>query len=216
MFNKSSIQSLIQQSLSPKFKTAGFTYIDNPKYLQFKKEFQGGFQDCIFTILENEQTFWIELSVGVRIDIVEKLANQFTLTLKDYHEESHTILSTYGRIMGQPYFRFKVENQAELVEACKKIQDFLKEIAFDFMEDNSQISAIDKLINRYPEKPSRFIFNESHRCIKGVIIAQMAHNPQLPTLIQAYHIVLQRHSLRDKMMPQYEKLVEYLSAFSVN
>ena len=216
MFSKSDIQTKLQESFNPKFESLGFGLIAHPKYMQYKKAFHGGFQSCIFTILERNKTFWIETNIGVRIDIVEKLANQFTLTLKDYHNESQTVMSTYGRIMGQPYFRFKVQTQEELDLAFEKIYAFLIEIAFDFMTDNSQVAAVDKLINRYPEKPSRFMFNESHRCIKGVIIARMADNPQLPTLIKAYHVVLQRHSLRDKMLPQYKKLVDYLSAFSVN
>ena len=216
MFTKSDIQNNIQQALSPRFELKGFESIVHPRNLQFKRKFEGGFQSCFFTVLERNKTFWIELSVGVRIDIVEKLANQFTLILEDYQSESHTIMSTYGRILGKPYFRFKVETEEEFVMACEKMRDFLEEIGFDFMQDNSQIVAVDKLINRYPEKPSRFIFNESHRCIKGVIIAQMAQNPQLKTLIQAYHIVLQKHLLGDKMLPQYERLIKYLSAFSVN
>jgi len=216
MFSKSNIQNKLQETFTQKFESLGFVLIAHPKYLQYKKAFNGGFQSCVFTVLERNNTFWIEINVGVRIDIVEKLANQFTLTLKDYHDESQTIMSTYGRIMGQPYFRFKIQNEEELVLTCEKIDAFLVEIAFDFMEDNSHVAAVDKLINRYPEKPSRFVFNESHRCIKGVIIARMVDNPQLETLIKAYHIVLQKHSLRDKMLPQYQKLVDYLSAFSVN
>lgn len=216
MFSKSDIENRIQQTLGPLLKAKGFAYSEHPKYLQFKRQFKGGFQTCLFAILQNEKTFWIELSVGVRVDIVEKLANQFTLTLKDYQSETHTILTTYGRIMGEPYFRFKVENLEGLEFAFEKMKDFLEEIAFDFMDDNSDVINIDKLLNRYPEKPSRFIYNDAHRCIKGVIIAQMAQNPQLHSLIQTYHIVMQRHSLRDKMMPQYEKLVKYLRVFSVN
>ncbi len=216
MFDKSEIQIRIQQALSPLLEANGFAYVEHPKYLQFRKVFEGGFQSCLFTVLEHETVFWIELSVGVRVEIVEKLANQFTLTLKDYHKDSHTILTTYGRIMGNPYYRFKVESEEDLDVACEKMQMFLEEIAFDFMLDNSRISNIDKLINRYPEKPSRFIYNDSHRCIKGVIVAQMAQNPQLNTLIKAYYIVLQKHPLRDKMLPQYQKLVKYLRAFSVN
>ncbi|MGB1243180.1 MAG: hypothetical protein ACPG49_11705 [Chitinophagales bacterium] len=216
MFSKSDIQNKLQEAFNTKFESLDFVLTKHSKYLQYKKTFHGGFQSCIFTVLERNKTFWIEINIGVRIDIVEKLANQFTLTLKDYHNESQTVTSTYGRIMGQPYFRFKVQAQEELELAFEKIDGFLAEIAFDFMEDNSQVAAVDKLINRYPEKPSRFMFNESHRCIKGIIIARMADNPQLPTLIKAYKVVLQRHSLRDKMLPQYQKLVDYLSAFSVN
>ncbi len=216
MFSKSDIQNSIQQAFHTKLENLGFEPIIYPKGLQYKKVFSGGFQSCIFSILKHEQAFWVEMSIGVRIDIVEKIANQFTLVLKDFQEESHTILSTYGRITGQPYFRFKVENKEDLGRACEKMGDFLEEIGLDFMEDNSQIKAIDRLINRHPEKPSRFIYNESHRCIKGIIVAQMAQNPQLKTLIRAYHVVLQKHSLRDKMLPQYLKLVKYLSAFSVN
>lgn len=216
MFHKSDIQNHIQQFFSPLLEKKGFAYTEHPKYLQFKKVYKGGFQSCLFSTHQHENAFWIEISVGVRVDIVEKIANQFTLTLKDYHQNSHTILTTYGRIMGTPYFRFKVKNQEDLNDVFEKMQAFLEEIAFDFMEDNSQVVNIDKLINRYPEKPSRFIYNNTHRCIKGVIVAQIAQNPQLNTLIKAYHIVLERHSLRDKMLPQYKKLVAYLSAFSVN
>ncbi|MGB0932347.1 MAG: hypothetical protein ACPGVB_16315, partial [Chitinophagales bacterium] len=215
-FHKSDIQNRIQQALSPLLEAKGFAYAEHPKYLQFKKTYKGGFQSCLFSTHQHENTFWIEMSVGVRVDIVEKIANQFTLTLKDYHQDSHTILTTYGRIMGTPYFRFKVESEADLKGAFEKMQAFLEEIAFDFMDDNSIVANIDKLINRYPEKPSRFIYNNTHRCIKGVIVAQIAQNPQLQTLIKAYHIVMERHPLRDKMLPQYEKLVEYLQAFSVN
>ena len=236
MLSNKLIKETINGELEDDFQLFQFKAQANDKdsILKYRKKFRSGFQSCIFTIssfpvaqnsnktnsLEKEETtvqeFWIEMSIGVRIDTVERIANQFTLILEDYYDETHTILTSYGRMTDDRYFRFKVQDEAQLKLACQKMSTFLQSTGFQFLNNHSSVYSLDKLINNYPEKPSKFIYNQSYRCIKGIILASLAQNPHFNTLTKAYHFILQKQSLADRITPKYSKLVAHLKVYSVN
>ncbi len=220
MLNKLNIEDILIQKINLELENEGFQMRENHK-LHYRKNFEGGFQSFLFTISSSPKTqvgkyFWIELSFGVRINIVEQIANQYTHILKDYYADTHTILTSYGRMVDQQYFRFKVHTQEELETACYQMRHFLKNTGLPFLQKNSDLQSIDKLINDYPEKPSKFIYNQSYRCIKGVIIAKLNQNPHFNTLTKAYEFILEQQSQGKDMMPRYLKLLEHLRLWSVN
>ncbi len=209
------VKKNIQTEMAELFVERGFKESD-AKDLRYKLPYESGFKSCFFGITEHQSTFWIELSLGVRIHVVEQLANPYTLTLKDYYNDTHTILTSYGRMMGNNYFRFQVNNLDHLEDACKEMTHFLHTAGFPFLIANDSIYQIDQLINAYPERPSKFIYNQSHRCIKGIIVAKMCQNPHFNTLVKAYKFILEKDSLADKMRDNYMKLVQHLYMISLN
>lgn len=229
---RTDIAKTIVQNLQASFVEEQFERHYGGQAIQFRKQFTGGYRACLFEISESQQhgeggnsgsllanhlpKFWIEFSIGVRIHTVENFANPYTLTLKDYYNQSLTILTSYGRMIDQQYFRFKISNEADLQSACQQMDIFLRQTALPFLQKYSSIYKLDKLLNNYPERPSKFIYNQSHRCIKGIVIAKLSNNPYFHTLAKAYKIVLERQSLGQELMPKYLKLLACLRAFSVN
>jgi len=220
MLSKSNIEQVLIQKMNADLVNAGFE-IREEQRLQYRKSFEGGFQSFSFTVSPSpkkqlNKDFWIELSMGVRINIVENIVNQYTHILKDYYDDTHTILTSYGRMVDKQYFRFKVHQKDDLETACYQMKHFLKQTGLPFLNKNSNLQNIDKLINNYPEKPSKFIYNQSYRCLKGVIIAKLNQNPYFDTLTKAYEFILEQQSQGKDMMPRYLKLLEHLQLWSVN
>ncbi len=215
MLNKKDIEKEISLQMLPVFQQADYNRMSTDP-LHFQRQFESGFKSCIISVSEYKAEFWVELSIGIRFNIVENLANQFTLTLKDYHQHTHTILTSYGRMIGNQYFRFKVTDNTQVSDMCREMNHFLDTAGFTFLDQNSSIYQIDELINTYPERPSKFIYNQSNRCIKGLIIAKLCQNPHFNTLVKAYHFILEKHSLSDRMLPRYVKLVNHLNLISMN
>ncbi|MGB0839576.1 MAG: hypothetical protein ACPGXL_05525 [Chitinophagales bacterium] len=215
MMTKSLVERLLEKALLDTFIANEF---ECTRYspLQFKRRFEGGFESCIFALTENKGKFWIELSFGLRIDDIELLANQFTFILKPYQEETHTIMTSYGRMINQNYFRYKVSNEAEIEKAASTFRSFLEQEGFDFLQSHHSVKHLDELINNEPTDTSKFIYNASHRCLKGIIIAKMSQNPKFSQLAQLYHQELQKTVMGERVLPGYKRLVTHLAAFSLN
>ena len=213
--NQFFIQQKLLDSFGKMFEKEGFEQAA-AEVPVFRKKFDGGFKSCFFSIVENEEQFWIECSLGIRIDAVEVLANQFTLSQKKYYPYTHTILTSYGKMKGNQYFRFKVQNEEELATVCMAIREFLNEMAFYFLENNTSVFKIDQLINETPETPSNYITNKSSRCIKGIILARFCQNPEFNKLVKTYFKVMKSDVFSHLMLKKYVRLVNHLRITSVN
>lgn len=215
ILTKPKVRDILLANLGHVFATNNF--VEKPaKTLQFQQHFQGGMQSCTFTITEHDGTFLIDISLGIRIDIVENFVNQFTLTLKEYHANTHTIYISYGKFIGKSYFYFKVKSEGELVQVCKDIKHFLEQRAFPFLAKNSNIESLNTLINTAPEELSLFICNPAYRALKGVLIAKMCQHKDFDELAKVYRAMIEKSSFRDKMMPNYLLLIKHLYLVSFN
>ena len=126
------------------------------------------------------------------------------------------ISSPYFENQNKNHTPFWTSDRLLTVPSSLQSKHFLKQTGLPFLSKNSNLQNIDKLINDYPEKPSKFIYNQSYRCLKGVIIAKLIQNPYFDTLTKAYEFILEQQSQGKDMMPKYLKLLEHLKLWSVN
>ncbi|MFP4089943.1 MAG: hypothetical protein ACLFUB_10150 [Cyclobacteriaceae bacterium] len=208
-----SVEMLLFKELRPFFERYDF-YLLLPKK-QFRKQTKLGFHNVIISVSGSKPCL-IEVNIGVRLDLVEELAYQFTTGLSGYQRDSNTLVTSLGRIIGDPYKRFEAEDHVSVKKAARDIADLMVSEGFYFQEKYDSIKALDQLVNKEPTKKNPFIYNNLHRCLRGVVIARLAENKNFNSLVATYRRSLVRSSTAPPLLERYDKLVNYLKSFSVN
>jgi hypothetical protein len=158
----------------------------------------------------------VEINIGTRIDLVEELAYQFTTGLRSFQENSNTLITSMGRIMQQPYFRFEVHQSVDIREVAEQIKAFMETQGFDFLEKYSTISELDKLFNDKPREKLPYAYNHLNRCLRGIVLARMADRKDFPAIAATYRNTLLKSSTAPPLLEKYDKLVNHLKTFSFN
>ncbi len=184
-------------------------------YKQFRKATQNGFQNVIFSISETQKEFWIEVNFGIRYEFIEQLAQQFLNNTRGNRSSANTLVISFGKFQNLKYFRFKVTDEDELYKILEEIKNFFKNRGFRFLEEAAGLEKIDDLLNDMPTKPCRYLYNQVHRCFKGVIAAKLTDNHSFTTITNIYrHFLLKNGS--DEELLNYERLVSFLHFYSPN
>ena len=84
-----------------------------PLRSQYRRASVSGFHSVVLSVGEAVPTI-AEVQLGIRLEIVEQLAYQFTAGPGDYASHSTTLLVSMGRLRGQPYQRYVLEKPADV------------------------------------------------------------------------------------------------------
>lgn len=187
-----------------------------PGKKQFRRILSSGFQSIIFSPSEYEEELWLEVNLGIRLNFVEELVQQFLDNHLPYQQDALTMVSSIGKLSDNKYFRYKIAQKDDLFYACEEIKTFMKATGFEFLNNYSTLPAMDELLNDRPNKPSKFLYNQTHRCFKGITTAKLVHNPIFLDLVDAYRKFLQKTGVKDTMINQYDKLTNFLFHYSMN
>jgi hypothetical protein len=187
-----------------------------PELYQFRKPTETGFQNLILTTTRYESELWVEVNIGVRIDTVENLAQQFLDVTPEYRKHANTLIISIGKLSDTKYLRYKIANQEDVFLTVQAIKDFMKGRGFDFLEHNSYIRHLDCLFNEKPHQPLKYVYNQIHRCFKGAILAKYNNNPHFFKLLDQYQLQLEKLRPATLIMENYIKLANYLVYLSIN
>ena len=183
---------------------------------QFRKTTATGFQNVIFSPSFYQDETWLEVHFGCRNDQVEQIAQQFLFSLPDYRLDADTILISIGKFNDTPYYRFKIRSSEDLLLACQQIEAFFTEKGFGFLNDSCTLPALDVLFNQQPNQPCRYVYNQTHRCYKGLITGRLNNNPFFTGLIDSYRNNLSRQTQSSHELLHFERLISYLLHYSAN
>ena len=187
-----------------------------PDLKQFRRKVGCGFQSIIISASRYEEEFWVEVNLGVRHEMVEKLAQQFLSLQQTFQPQTNTVIISMGKLLGEPYKRLKVTDEASLVQICQQICTFLEEVGLPQLNRLSDIKQLDFALNFEPQRSARFIYNQQHRCFKGLTVAKLTNNPEFLWLVKTYRGYLCQTGSPEKVMYKYDRLSNYLMHFSVN
>ncbi len=183
---------------------------------QFRRLTPHGFQNVIFSPTAYEDELWLDLNIGLRYSPVEDLAQQFLDNLPQYRHESNTLIISVGKFHKNKYFRYKVANEEDLKLCCEQIRDFLKYTGFGFLQKYNALPQLDKLINHKPARPCPYMYNQVHRCFKGLIAARLNDSRAFMDLAETYRKYLKVSAAKPGMRNSFEKLSQYLLHYSSN
>ncbi|TAE32602.1 MAG: hypothetical protein EAZ91_04645 [Cytophagales bacterium] len=204
----------LYQKLTPFFDEQQFALL--PEKKQYRKTTATGFQNSILSPAFYGAETLLDVNFGCRNEQVEQIAQQFLNNLADFRIDANTLIVSIGKFRNIPYFRYKIATDEQFDVACADIQDFFVESGFALMQQASTMQGIDALLNEQPNQPSRYVYNQTHRCYKGLIAARLSHNARFDGLVDSYRHQLTKLSQNPYEQINYERLVSYLLHYSAN
>ncbi|GAB4017509.1 hypothetical protein GCM10028808_49070 [Spirosoma migulaei] len=204
----------LYQHLAPFFAEHGFTLL--PEKKQFRRINTSGFQNIILSSVFCVDDTMLDVNFGARNDQIEQIAQQFLNNQPDFRLDANTFLLSVARFSGFKSSRYKIHSGEALSDVCEKIELFFNKQGFDFLDSASILSTLDLLLNESPNQPCQFVYNQTHRCYKGLIAARLNHNPHFEGLVDSYRHLLIRLTQNPYEQLHFERLIAYLQHYSAN
>ena len=201
------------QRLESFFQLYGFDLVLDQK--QFRKATQNGFQNIIFSVSETQKEFWIEVNFGVRHEFIEQIAQQFLNNARGYRPSANTLVISIGKFQDLKYFRYKVTDEEELNKILEEVKSFFEETGFNFLDKTNNLISIDDILNDSPTRSCRLVYNQVHRCFKGLIAAKLTDNSNFATITNIYRHYLLKNGTDDDLL-NYERLISFLNHYNAN
>ncbi|MFT5618934.1 MAG: hypothetical protein ACI85I_002169 [Arenicella sp.] len=183
---------------------------------QFRRLTNNGFQNVLFSTSEYEGEIWLEVNLGVRINAVEQIVQQFLDNQKGFREDAMTVIVSVGKLTNNKYFRYKVVNEDDLESVCLAVKEFMRTQGFQFLNVYNKIESLDSLLNKNPHKPTHYLYNQVHRCFKGAVLARLNFNPKFEQIILKYHHFLATLNAKQTHLERFDKLETFLTHYSPN
>lgn len=207
-------ETSLYQHLTPFFESHQYKLVPDMK--QYRRTTEAGFQNVILSpAFYNEETM-LEVNFGCRNNQVEQIAQQFLTNLVDFRPNANTIIISIGKFNGFQYYRYKIHSEEELAWTCEQIEQFFDLKGFDFLNMASSLATLDRLLNDNLNQPSQYVYNQTHRCYKGLIAARLNHSPYFDGLIDSYRHLLIRQTQNPYEQLHFERLIAYLQHYSAN
>ena len=207
-------ETALYHNLYDFFYDAGFEMLAGKK--QFRKNVENGFQNVIFSPSVYENECWLELNLGSRHKEVESIVQQFLDNYREYQQDTNTVIISIGKLTNNKYFKYKAIDKDDLLLVCDQIKIYMKQGGFSFMEQCSSVAHLDKLFNKMPSKPCRYLYNQSHRCFKGLVIAKLSNNNKYQVIKNIYRSALKTYGAKQGYIQNFDKLAGFLEHYSVN
>lgn len=183
---------------------------------QYRRTTDFGFQNFIFSVSKSGNEFYLEVNFGVRIELVEQIAQQFLDTLPAFQQETNTLIISIGKFNNNKYFRYKIANKEDLELTSKQVCQFASEQGLEFLSKYQSLDSVDKLFNKTPRKPCKYLYNQNHRYFKGLVASKINHNPKFMTISEIYYEQLEATKVPETILTSYNSLVNYLTYYSAN
>ncbi len=204
----------LYQHLTPFFTDHEYALLSEKK--QFRRTTNSGFQNIILSSVFYSDDTMVDVNFGCRNEQVEQIAQQFLNSQPDLQSDANTLIVSIGRFSGTQYFRYKIHSEAELSDVCEQIEQFFDQQGFDFLATACSLPTLDRLLNEFPSQPCQYVYNQTHRCYKGLIAARLSHNPQFDGLIDSYRQLITHQTQNRYEQIHFERLIAYLQHYSAN
>jgi hypothetical protein len=179
-------------------------------YKQFRKSDENGFQNAVFSCVQDDQVFTAEVHLGVRIHAVEQLVQPFLDLLLDFRGEANTLLIPAGKLTGQKYLRFKAADEKDVKIIVEQIKELMNTTGFDFLAKASQINTLHEWFNCPPTLPNFYFHNQIHYCFKALAVAKLTQTSHFKELLETYTLWLTQCNPTQNTSDKFNLFVRYL------
>ncbi|SDM21123.1 hypothetical protein SAMN04488090_2843 [Siphonobacter aquaeclarae] len=204
----------LYEKLSVFFAERGFELLPDRK--QFRKSTGTGFHNVIFSASYRTNEVWLEVSIGLRHQEIEFLAQQFLDNAEEFRDDANTLVVSVGKFNDDKYFKYRIQSPEDLDDACEQIKEFLLQQGFGFMARYETLSSLNQLFNTEPTKPCKFVYNQVHRSFKGVIAARFVNNERFLRLIDLHRVQVAKNGASVDEQQSFERLLSFLLYHSLN
>jgi hypothetical protein len=200
----------LAELLQPTLADQHFMWLEHKN--QFRRDLEAGFQNFILSVSPYDDLVIVDAHFGLRHDGIEDLVGPFTRSLTGWRPDAHTLIISYGKLIGDPYRRFKARDTDQLDRLATTLLNTWTTQALPLLETNQELEQIDHLLNDRPEEPTPYLHNQTHRCLRGIAAAWLTQRPGFERLAETYRLFLQRQATNPAApaVLQYQKLLAHL------
>lgn len=183
---------------------------------QYRKITSTGFSNVIFTYNAYDTEILLDVNIGCRFEKVEKIAQQYLGNYRDYWEDANTLVVSIGKFNDSKNFKYKIQTEFDLEDACEDIRNFLLSRGFDFLAKYSTLESLNTLFNEKPNQPCKYVYNQSHRRFKGMIVAKLLNHKQFNDLSEKHQKGLVLSWASEHELQTFDRLMTFLMYASDN
>jgi hypothetical protein len=207
-------ETALYEKLRLFFEKQGFVLMSDKK--QFRKVTPTGFQNVIFTASSYDDEVWLEVNIGCRNNQIEQIAQQFLGNTRDYWADSNTIVISIGKYNDAKYFRYKIMTEPDVEDVCDIVKEFLTTEGLPFLNDSDSLLSLNNIFNKTTSKPCKYLYNQVHRCFKGIIAARLTYDERFLDLADEHRNQLMKIGATSEELLTYERLLSFLLYHSSN
>lgn len=207
------LEGHVFDDLTPFLRKEGFVLHKHMK--QYRRDTSTGSQSITIS-MAGDGPYTLDVHLGIRSELVEALVYQFLSGPKHYASYANTIIAPLARAAKGAPRGFRFDQPEELSGVVSHVMELISSGAFRFFDRHVTIQSLHELLNDQPEKPTRFLYNQLHRCFRGLIVAKMADSPSFFHLMDVYHQTLLDRGAPREVMRGYDSLSILLANFSLN
>jgi hypothetical protein len=180
---KQEIRDFIYAGLKEVLGGAGFKL--NKKEGAFTRSIPNGFQKIYVPLYDYNPLFVFSLTIGIRLDAVEDIANQFSGAMGPGQAQTTTSLTKLGYFTHENQKQYEVSTREEIDSALSDLTKLINSKILPFLEQYQDVQSLDDAINR--KRLSGFDSTQliSH-AMASIILAKLANNPSFSALIAEY------------------------------
>lgn len=204
----------LHQQLASYSEPKGFVLL--PHKNQFRRRTALGFQTMVLSTSYFDQTTIFELHLGIRNEIIEKTAFQFTNGLPLFQRDSMTLVSAISKLEGNPYQRFDIVKKEDATRAIELTINQLENFGMEWLEKYQTVKAIEQLLNQLPLEKTKYMPNQIYRCFRGLVAAKLSNAENYQELALEYSDFLNWLRAPDYQQATFKKLKNFLAGHSAN
>ncbi|WP_291784795.1 hypothetical protein [Cecembia sp.] len=185
----------------------GFS-LDNRSLYYVKKTLQGR-QMVFFHHTQHEEVSYLEYHLGIRIEKVEQIVHRFLPSLGDYKERSISLVETMDNIDDKMPRRFLVENDLEIDQVIRMVEEFLVKKGFKFLDKYASGKALEKYFNEDPSSPI-VTQNFTYKSARGITLCKLFNPENYEKTKKLYLNMLNEKQVTPFTLASFINLLDYL------
>jgi hypothetical protein len=177
---KQEISNFIYAGLKEVLAGAGFRL--NKREGAFTRSIPNGFQRIYVPLYDFNPVFVFSLTIGIRLDAVEEIFNQFSGAMGAGQAQTTTSLTQLGYFTQEDRKEYRVSTKEEVDSALSDLTPLINSKILPFLEQYQDVQSLDDAMNKkkLPGFDSTFLL---HHAMHSIILAKLAGNPSFSALV---------------------------------
>lgn len=192
----SEVSQKLFEGILPFFESHQFRLNKNNR--EFKRKNRDITQIVDFYFNKNHKGLSLEPKIRIKVKLVEDVYRQATivksrpfLTLGNHLFEILRYIDKGEETGKKNIYDWSIEKEEDINKLIEVIPEYLEETILPYFKENSSLSRVDYLLNKYPRELSIHNYLYPLRANLAIIAAKLNNNPRYEELIQIYEEELQ-------------------------
>ncbi len=207
---------ILAQHLYPYFEHKKYHQADNE--LHFYRNTSFGRSQIIVNALPYDDEIFVELHLGLRHHIVEKMLSDI-LGRSDYYSETSLTFITNALNLSNSELhqkRISCKSKDELLKAGDFFIDFMDRRGFDFLDHYKTLKNIDSLMNDKPVYSAKLVNHSYHRCFRAMVTAKVLNRNDYTKLYLMHQQYLAQRGFNGEILHKFNATFARLKEMYLN